>query len=150
MQEREAEATGKLLGRKEGIRQGVANKRHGGGVALHGIEVALREAGAILRQLRLDSPRIAINVFTPDVLVSQWQGELATRFDLPDANVAPYAAISDFKAAGGMLLSTRLIVYSQVQVGHASYGRLHQNTLRTSSYCRRRLFFITKNNCSTF
>ena len=108
------------------------------------------KAGAILRQLRLDSPRIAINVFTPDVLVSQWQGELATRFDLPDANVAPYAAISDFKAAGGMLLSTRLIVSSQVQVGHASYGRLHQNTLRTSSYCRRRLFFITKNNCSTF
>jgi ATP-dependent helicase HepA len=62
------------------------------------------EAGVILRQLRLDSPQIPINVFAPDVLLGQWRSELAARFDLHDINVRPHAAILDFEATGGIIV----------------------------------------------
>ena len=62
------------------------------------------EAGAILRQLRLDSPQMPINVFAPEVLVQQWCNELADRFDLRDVEVESHSQISKFQSTGGVVV----------------------------------------------
>jgi len=55
------------------------------------------EAGIILRQLLLDTPRLRLVVLAPSLLVHQWRDELATRFELGNVDVSPYENISLYK-----------------------------------------------------
>ena len=51
------------------------------------------EAGIILRQLKLDMPRLRITILTPSVLVEQWRKELERRFNLRDIQVLPHESL---------------------------------------------------------
>ncbi len=53
------------------------------------------EAGAIIRQLMLDLPSLQVRVLAPSVLVSQWRGELSSRFGLHGVPVLPFELLEE-------------------------------------------------------
>jgi ATP-dependent helicase HepA len=62
------------------------------------------EAGIIIRQLLIDDPSLRVVVLTPLALVTQWQSELRTHFDL-DFAISPHVPKSVMAYPGGMSLS---------------------------------------------
>jgi len=69
---------------------------------LFGDEVGLGktiEAGAVLRQIRLDFPQAAIGIFVPEALQEQWVAELWDRFQLSDIEIQPHRALYSGDAA---------------------------------------------------
>jgi ATP-dependent helicase HepA len=90
------------------------------------------EAGAIVRQLVLDLPRLRVRVLAPAVLVPQWLHELKTRFALDGVPVLPFEQFDTLAQAED---STDLLVIDEAHRLVAQASHTPQAFVRLAAFC---------------